>query len=920
MNAYPQYARCLKAIIEHGEEIAFVGAVFPVFEQHVVIYHDHGTYQLEWDDERFAPATLEDFSQALAEASRHLNEVTGEHARLAGELTDAQAYSALADNALMTTTLGFTAAAVRNRALTFRREAGAVIQRLTVAKERVLSLVESQRQLARAAAEKMQAMVEDMEYVAGTINLYLGTAEEIAPLRDGTMAPAGTPLSVRQTVLCMDEEIALDHLGFGGDAIEVFDRWLLDDPKHLEQILPEPKGVVVLRARRHPRTGRDVSEEERDLDRRSYWLMRNGDRLHRVFAPVEVGDFLIPPATDPWIDEDGDLLRPGTMRYEQAMRQAKDERRRQMQVALVLQGLLDRTRLFEPFDGAKPNVLDPASWDGRLRLVTDAERALTDGRPTFHEWLKRVNGTIRRGLRITGSFPTYGDMGKQRMRPRYADGPNKEDYYTVQEGMDGGFYILFSREGEYNYRTGGRITKRGSYTVYNHDDFFVCIDNAEVADMEYYLNDRRHRKDYEHMVPALQKAVEVKRAETQAEQPFRDLLLKKLNEIAPCDEHTASQYIDWWKHKTVNHRPLLADDRKAYKMILSRFRNITASRNPSHERDLLSAVSTAGPGSVLLVQKTGQSDYAVFREIPSEPVYMDREEWQVNAAGVAVKTDTEHLVIPDRRKVFPQEIIHEAPAWRSWPTVRRDRKILPRCKEADLVEFAKTVTDDESRLLVVLREGEHYQLVTASPAPKEANASPLEWDELQWDLKPYYIYWNKDFEFYTRHPHHSLPVLEKDGELYGVKGENGDAVWLDRDLVAQIEVDCRKIHEHNEQSERLCAWVTGCEDLATEALERRWEDAEKEKFLADGGEAGLFADHLKTLFKPNFTKHPVRKWLESLLGKSIPPESLTGRTAGELGKLAEMAPTADVSQLDAAHWQTPALPVEEDEQEDDSEE
>jgi len=129
---------------------------------------------------------------------------------------------------------------------------------------RTRALTEKMGQLAQMRHELMRQRQELEAEVARRveqiwlIELFLGTKEEVHVLREGEPALASTRITVRQQVLCMDEEIAvydwvhdLDRDGgFDYRDLEAFDRWLLDDAGHLNAVLPEPKGIAAFRVRR----------------------------------------------------------------------------------------------------------------------------------------------------------------------------------------------------------------------------------------------------------------------------------------------------------------------------------------------------------------------------------------------------------------------------------------------------------------------------------------------------------------------------------------------------------------------------------------------------------------------------------------------------------------------------------------------
>lgn len=101
--------------------------------------------------------------------------------------------------------------------------------------EKVRKEVEAQRnamemQMRAAMAElaPIQERVKQMEEGIWTVNLYLGRDEEIFPITDGEPAPADTPITVRQTVLFMDEETTAlaEEGGMDFRKMEIFDEWL----------------------------------------------------------------------------------------------------------------------------------------------------------------------------------------------------------------------------------------------------------------------------------------------------------------------------------------------------------------------------------------------------------------------------------------------------------------------------------------------------------------------------------------------------------------------------------------------------------------------------------------------------------------------------------------------------------------------
>jgi len=93
------------------------------------------------------------------------------------------------------------------------------------------SLVKSKLAELNEVLLPMQQQMEMLQETIWTVNLYLGTEEQIKMLADGEPAPADSPICVRQMVLSMDQECAVAAESGGIDAVDIdsFDEWLVAD-------------------------------------------------------------------------------------------------------------------------------------------------------------------------------------------------------------------------------------------------------------------------------------------------------------------------------------------------------------------------------------------------------------------------------------------------------------------------------------------------------------------------------------------------------------------------------------------------------------------------------------------------------------------------------------------------------------------
>ncbi len=448
-------------------------------------------------------------------------------------------------------------------------------------KEELTRLLKAEMARAEAALAPMQELVETLQQNILTVNLYLGRDEDIVLLADGDSAPASEPITLRQALLFMDEEcaVAAEEGGLSPVNVEAFDAWLLADPAHLDQVLPETKGIVALRPRR--RRHRDGwSQRERDANLRTYWLVRNGQRLYRTVTLLEAGDRVLPYA-----DEFERLftrrergravpLRPGSFEWERAQGKAKAAERQYMRVGLLLEGLLHRTPIFHPLPEEGVSFLDPACVrDGRVRYITDAEGLLTAGQETFRQWRERLASELRPGMRIIlGPGVERHDYehhrGNRRLHPSVASLPEVRTLHTLEQrkGKDGLVFryreeprwVGDSAWGGGEYREPKR---RASCTVYPSDEFLLPFDLASVEEMERFLNSRESRQDYVEMWPILKAAIAAKHREAQVEAPFRMMLAGVLARDAGVTvaqaERDVPELVEWFKLKNRYHRPLL---------------------------------------------------------------------------------------------------------------------------------------------------------------------------------------------------------------------------------------------------------------------------------------------------------------------------------------------------------------------------
>lgn len=125
--------------------------------------------------------------------------------------------------------------------------------------------------------------VRNLIKVITVLNLYTGKTVELNQIADGEPAPPQEPLSLRQRILFMDEELCvhLDHEADYRD-IPTFFEWL-KEPENRDIIVPEQRCVVCLKPKRFDmdyRSGDYLYDAQRNTwNKHTYIVIRNGKNL-----------------------------------------------------------------------------------------------------------------------------------------------------------------------------------------------------------------------------------------------------------------------------------------------------------------------------------------------------------------------------------------------------------------------------------------------------------------------------------------------------------------------------------------------------------------------------------------------------------------------------------------------------------------
>lgn len=433
------------------------------------------------------------------------------------------------------------------------------------------------------------------------IELYFGIEEEIFQICEGEPAPIDTPLSIRQTILYMDEEVAVaDNGGYDYTNAKDFYNWLLD-PKHRDQVIPEKRCIIAMKPRRKPKNYEGDSFYNSQMNKwnfQTFVLIRNGENLYAL----ESENLCVYGTVFPKKNELQRLL-------DEMAREESDYRKKNIESnfedilyrsrlwAILVQGLLDRSEVFSPH---LEEVSIFKNENNLVQFIYDAEQSLGDGHKPWTIWQEEINSTIDRGSRII--YSGYGgDFFKE--YGQYSDKPRSPGagLYTVEErfkevldwpkGYDKNprcwsdkvlnkvSYLGFAYKpgGSYWSWEGSIVERKNRVFWIPTKESILNYDRMDITDIEYYLNSRPDREHYLNLIPLLHKLRENLQQEMAKEKLFIQMIISQIISQYPnlsvADiEKTVIECIDWWKYKVIWKRPITQDDTKAYKMIMSEMR------------------------------------------------------------------------------------------------------------------------------------------------------------------------------------------------------------------------------------------------------------------------------------------------------------------------------------------------------------
>lgn len=758
---------------------------------------------------------------------------------------------------------GTKGGSIRNNALMLNQKVESLQNRMKEAESRLSRATGTRSALMKIKMSEIQKISNRLGDVLDTVNVYLGSEEQFHIIRygEGTPAPKGTPLAIRQRMLFMDIEamIEIQDDGLTMETIHEFDEWILRDG-NLDKILPEQRGIVGLRLKKAPRA------HERDADMQNFLLLRNGERLYRYSTRIEFHRLI--PKQDETIaaltDWAGRKLRPGTREYSEALSKADQTQLGYMKIALAIQGILDRTRIFAPFDsGHIPNILDFSNPE--FNFIRDEEIVIEDKSfPPFGEWLAEVNQNLAVKCRIVSAFGRHYSDGysdgcdRRALSQRYQEPPPEAEPLIVE--MSGSVFCV-------RYSVRFRKT-RVSWLVEPTSKEFINVDSPLITDeaLEHYMNDRDAREQYPSLAGVgLKRAKRIREEERSAEEPFRAVLKGHLERMLGEElaDESIHHYIQCYKTKYRHYEAITltgaGDD------VIKRILKIAEKRqqilkwHASHadactSETLRAVVSDFGDAEVLgiylkapgliRVYRSHGEDFPGFATI--DEYRFSKDEWVLSD-----RNDWTSLPFSKRPNLLWKLLLGDPVSFKSVPLkalgLSKPEFEAQKAKALDWVKRAER--DDLLALGCKPNRQSLYLFSKEEPARSFQEKEPIKGLDTR---ESRFIRYER-IQFCG-----SGESLEVSGEpsfgssMRSVELEKYEILWRDPDGIGKIE-DAAKVDDEYR------AALSTCYDAGREAgrgweaqMEELWRARLRAQYLDDGGDPEFFETHLKTIPEPEF--------------------------------------------------------------------
>ncbi|MEI8659286.1 hypothetical protein [Vibrio sp. Hal054] len=279
---------------------------------------------------------------------------------------------------------------------------------------------EEQAAVALAETSSMRDHIDKLMKGIASLDLYTLKDVEIFTIKEGPSAPSDVKLSITQSVLYMDEEMAV-YAPVSADfdcnnRHEFFDA-LGKYPDLVNQIFPTERCIVGIATTRHQRDYSayhyKVAERMRRENELVFFVIRDGDNLYGVVSSEVMHQFTdrLFPSWDemhkPFRGVNGEDITYESIQYTSSLNAFESMSLAYKRILILLCGLDHNRKIFGDFytESASLNFVTQGFQERYMNFIYDEDgtnmlQKGSDKKPTIEQWLADVNTTITSGSRV----------------------------------------------------------------------------------------------------------------------------------------------------------------------------------------------------------------------------------------------------------------------------------------------------------------------------------------------------------------------------------------------------------------------------------------------------------------------------------------------------------------------------------------
>jgi len=448
--------------------------------------------------------------------------------------------------------------------------------------EEMTPYFEEQAALAIAMTKDMMDHVDGLMKGIGSLNLYVLKDVEIDVLCSGQSAPFEEKLSITQSVLYMDEELAVFE--------EVDDQFDCNDRaqffeaigKHqglINQIFPTTRCVVSIAATRSRHDYSNYSpmyaEKLKKENNTQFLLIRDGGNVYAVLSPENFHRFsktLFPTTSEqdaPFRGYDGREITYRDLDYTESLKAHERIALGYKRLLILLCGLDHNKRIFGEFYSGEPslNFVSLRFQHDHFNFICDVggEGMLPTNQSTsMAEWIDSINSEIGSGSHIVFQWKKVFDRNVipsayerenrwntyQNNTPSLLYKPDTSNGFVagIVKTSKGKLSLDIEVSGKNNNFENRTFNARLdlSLALYESDRFdILCLDRLNPTDALWYLHDRSSRKLNVSGIRLIKWAIQESEKIRVKEKPLRDRLTSDV-ELSGLfdDEQVAQRCID----------------------------------------------------------------------------------------------------------------------------------------------------------------------------------------------------------------------------------------------------------------------------------------------------------------------------------------------------------------------------------------